>query len=1404
MFRPSQVVAGNQNDDLSITMTRDVTKERMYSGAIYQTNPDVTEGGKYSIDIIAASGDLSAITSVVFWDGPAGIAGDYDAPLLRKEWFDDDREYDDCALCCNTNTTLEGDARCLCNCTEYFDQLRMSTAPPETTRMTTSEAPQTTTVPWEIENEVPPDNTFQGDPDLKLMSHQSMGFQLHPAIEVDGEIKHFIAVWFRYQNESTEPENVFIEQLDFDPSEAWHSYMMEITPIKGELSVQLFIDGRSVVYMSGLVPFSENTQFTILVRNSNGNVASFDDVFNPPSTKASFRNIRFPPSSDALCRFGEPFRSGDNPIIAFYAGIGSGKLMDDVVPFFEVSRPCIPCNSPCVSGTCDKQCSTTEAKRHLVRIDNIELSTNRTVEEDGQLQVVPAVYYITIKAVTGSGRYVIASSDGVYVDDTPPIFDYLYHVDKAWSEDEPVTFQGSNSTIAVRWSAYDIGSQVYEFKWAIGTTPNGTDIQDFVSVGLDNFVYNEELEGALEDRKTYYVTVHATNNAGLSTVAITSGVTLILTPPDVSNSNITIRCGNSSIAASDLCGDQSGTGLTWDEVDDDSIEAYYFSIGSTEDTDDVFPMFQVGYNESGTVEIMNGAIHIGGEKIANISDVRTLSDGSQRDESPDDAVYKSRFHMEPGRTLVSKITVCNKGHLCKKMAVSKTTITRNGDLIGKPGNDSRIEMTLVSHEAGPHSDVSINVLSETQPGEDTVTLTAGILTAEDINAEYTSDASVDFKPFIVNPEKTMDKTDRFLRKRIEDIIGQTFYITTVESVTLKEPMNITMGFNVSLFDGDDIEGEPRLLYWQTGTQQWKDASHTCKDTFGEYKYDWNDGILSVKVCSTKVDTSTQRNRRSGTGDMFSGPNQFTVARVGPFVNSPPRITSASKLWMLEDGGTLRYRLTYTDDDGDTATFSVEPNSPETGEEVKVSKEGGFRYTPCLDCYGIHDITVSAVEERYDDFEALSTTRVLSVDVRGQNDNPQLVISVDHKSALHGDDFKVTFTIEQRSADDHSYRGLEAVVGAFDPDTADKLTLLFDGPRHGKFEHKTQHRQINFIDADCSDIANITEDHLTIDTPETPVVVHPCGLVTPHHRDRLAWVFSAVRYMPPVEYIGEDSFKINAVDQEGAHSEVATISVYVLANPCLNGGSCRGPQSDPDCLSKERSNGFDGYSCICPPGFTGEFCGSTTNKCQPNPCPYNFTCVDMVDAHSCHCENIDWPCGGKVSASNAAIIASICGVGALVIVGMMIAWRRLKRQKKKMNTVAPSPSDITHEYTQPRSDKRTDTSRDSTPDVEPSDVNDNVTDSEVGKAEPVTKDKDEDAPQVIELADMPVTARKEDKSKGRSFDDKDGDPVPIIAQRFGFVSRPNAPRMAWMHGNNGSRTRADDNEQIGPHCSETEA
>ena len=72
----------------------------------------------------------------------------------------------------------------------------------------------------------------------------------------------------------------------------------------------------------------------------------------------------------------------------------------------------------------------------------------------------PQPYFLTVQAVTGSGRSILASSAGVYVDTTPPRFDTIFHVDLAWSSSEPSTYQGDNSSIAVYFEVVDKESEV--------------------------------------------------------------------------------------------------------------------------------------------------------------------------------------------------------------------------------------------------------------------------------------------------------------------------------------------------------------------------------------------------------------------------------------------------------------------------------------------------------------------------------------------------------------------------------------------------------------------------------------------------------------------------------------------------------------------------------------------------------------------------------------------------------------------------------------------------------------------------------------------------------------------------------------------------------------------------------
>ncbi|XP_039198448.1 protein delta homolog 1-like isoform X2 [Crotalus tigris] len=64
---------------------------------------------------------------------------------------------------------------------------------------------------------------------------------------------------------------------------------------------------------------------------------------------------------------------------------------------------------------------------------------------------------------------------------------------------------------------------------------------------------------------------------------------------------------------------------------------------------------------------------------------------------------------------------------------------------------------------------------------------------------------------------------------------------------------------------------------------------------------------------------------------------------------------------------------------------------------------------------------------------------------------------------------------------------------------------------------------------------------------------------------------------------------------------------VNGSPCQNGGSCLD------------NDGFAPYaSCMCSPGFTGQFCERDIDDCEPNPCENGGTCTDIGKSFHCSC------------------------------------------------------------------------------------------------------------------------------------------------------------------------------------------
>jgi hypothetical protein len=60
----------------------------------------------------------------------------------------------------------------------------------------------------------------------------------------------------------------------------------------------------------------------------------------------------------------------------------------------------------------------------------------------------------------------------------------------------------------------------------------------------------------------------------------------------------------------------------------------------------------------------------------------------------------------------------------------------------------------------------------------------------------------------------------------------------------------------------------------------------------------------------------------------------------------------------------------------------------------------------------------------------------------------------------------------------------------------------------------------------------------------------------------------------------------------------------LTNPCVHGGTCTGK--------------YQGHTCTCLLGYTGDHCQTDIDECLSNPCYNNATCTDKVNSYTCSC------------------------------------------------------------------------------------------------------------------------------------------------------------------------------------------
>ena len=166
----------------------------------------------------------------------------------------------------------------------------------------------------------------------------------------------------------------------------------------------------------------------------------------------------------------------------------------------------------------------------MAQLLKVQVNGNGTITHTN-LTLIPGFrYFSTIECSNPDGFKVRSSSDGIIVDDSPPICRAIFD---GISQGQDIGYQSATDVLKAHWvTADDPESGVQEYLVAVGSGSNENDIKEFFSVGLATEVKVENL--TLQSGLSYYVTLEIVNRAGLRSRVSTNGVTVDTTPPFIS------------------------------------------------------------------------------------------------------------------------------------------------------------------------------------------------------------------------------------------------------------------------------------------------------------------------------------------------------------------------------------------------------------------------------------------------------------------------------------------------------------------------------------------------------------------------------------------------------------------------------------------------------------------------------------------------------------------------------------------------------------------------------------------------------------------------------------------------------------------------------------------------------
>ena len=183
-----------------------------------------------------------------------------------------------------------------------------------------------------------------------------------------------------------------------------------------------------------------------------------------------------------------------------------------------------------------EKCTLTVSEESIVAQVSMPTIVKMNVNASGSvihsnITLTPGLRYLsTVECENPDGFKTTASSNGVTVDDSPPI---VYLVIDGDSQGADVRYQASTDTLYAHWlDAADPESGVREYLVAVGSASNVDNVHEFSSVGMATEAKIANL--TLESGSIYHVTLAVVNKAGMRSLAFSDGVTVDTTSPVIS------------------------------------------------------------------------------------------------------------------------------------------------------------------------------------------------------------------------------------------------------------------------------------------------------------------------------------------------------------------------------------------------------------------------------------------------------------------------------------------------------------------------------------------------------------------------------------------------------------------------------------------------------------------------------------------------------------------------------------------------------------------------------------------------------------------------------------------------------------------------------------------------------